>query len=106
MRSELYPLVFKEIPDFDLIRAHNHGLLPKHYISENPAPLISAYIGSYLQDEIVNYSNIATDCGVSAPTIREYFHILEETQTPGYSVTKIFHVRYRNSKLFVEAWYH
>ena len=105
LRSELYPLVYKEIPDFDLIRALNHGLLPKHYISENPAPLISAYIGSYLQDEIVaeakirniqtfskfleaaafsngeivNYSNIATDCGVSAPTIREYFHILEET---------------------------
>jgi predicted AAA+ superfamily ATPase len=105
LRNELYPLVYKEIPDFDLIRALNHGLLPKLYLSENPKPLISAYIGSYLQDEIVaeaktrniqtfskfleaaafsngeivNYSNIASDCGVSAPTIREYFHILEET---------------------------
>jgi len=105
LRNELYPLVYKEIPDFDLIRALNHGLLPRHYISENPVPLISAYIGSYLQDEIVaeaktrniqtfyrfleaaafsngeivNFSNIATDCGVSAPTIKEYFHILEET---------------------------
>ena len=74
-------------------------------MSENPASLISAYIGSYLQDEIVaeartrniqtfskfleaaafsngeivNYSNIAADCGVSAPTIKEYFHILEDT---------------------------
>ncbi|MDF1576754.1 MAG: DUF4143 domain-containing protein [Bacteroidales bacterium] len=73
--------------------------------SGGPAPLISAYIGSYLQDEIVaeartrniqtfsrfleaaafsneeviNFSNIAADCGVSAPTIKEYFHILEET---------------------------
>ena len=105
LRSELYPLVYKEIPDFDLIRALNHGLLPKHYLSENPAPLILAYICSYLQDEIVaeaktrniqtfskfleaaafsngeivNFSNIASDCGVSAPTIKEYFHILEET---------------------------
>jgi predicted AAA+ superfamily ATPase len=105
LRSELYPLVYKEIPDFELIRALNHGLLPRHYISDRPAALISAYIGSYLQDEIVaeaktrniqtfskflesaafsngeivNYSNIAADCGLSAPTIREYFHILEET---------------------------
>ena len=31
------------------------------------------------EDEIVNYSNIAADCGVSAPTIREYFQILEDT---------------------------
>jgi len=105
LRSELYPLVYKEIPDFDLTRALNHGLLPKHYLTGNPASLISAYIGSYLQDEIVaearirniqtfskfleaaafsngeivNYSNIAADCGVSAPTIKEYFHILEDT---------------------------
>lgn len=105
LRSELYPLVYKEIPDFNLIRALNHGLLPRHYISKNPTPLISAYIGSYLQDEIVaeararniqtfsrfleaaafsngeviNFSNIAAECGVSAPTIREYFNILEET---------------------------
>jgi predicted AAA+ superfamily ATPase len=105
LRSELYPLVYKEIPDFNLTRALNHGLLPKHYLSENPSSLISAYIGSYLQDEIVaearirniqtfskfleaaafsngeivNYTNIATDCGVSAPTIKEYFHILEDT---------------------------
>lgn len=105
LRSELYPLVYKEIPDFNLIRALNHGLLPKHYLSEKPAALISAYIGSYLQDEIVaearirniqtfsrfleavafsngeivNYSNIAAECGVSSPTIQAYFHILEET---------------------------
>lgn len=105
LRSELYPLVYKEIPNFDLIRALNHGLLPRHYLSKNPERLVSAYIGSYLQDEIlaeakirnihsfsrfleaaafsngeiVNYTNIAADCGVSAPTIKEYFHILEET---------------------------
>jgi predicted AAA+ superfamily ATPase len=29
--------------------------------------------------EIVNYSNIAADCEVSAPTVREYFQILEDT---------------------------
>lgn len=105
LRYELYPLIKKEIPDFDLLRALNHGLLPRHYLSDHPQKLLSAYIGSYLQDEIiaeakirnipsftrflevaafsngemVNYSNIATDCGVSAPTIKEYFQILEDS---------------------------
>lgn len=105
LRYELFPLTSNEIPDFDLLRALNKGMLPRHYISENPKRLISAYIGSYLQDEIVaeakirnvdifarfleaaafsngeivNYSNIASDCGVSSPTIKEYFQILEDT---------------------------
>ena len=105
LRYELYPLISKEIPDFDLMRALNHGLLPRHYDATNPSKLISAYVGSYLRDEIVaearvrnvatfshfleaaaltngemvNYSNIASDCGVSVPTIKEYFQILEDT---------------------------
>lgn len=105
LRYELYPLVSQEIPDFNLERALNHGLLPQHYKSDNPDKLHSAYIGSYLRDEImaeakirniqsfsrflevasfsngemVNYSNIASECGVTAPTIREYFQILEDT---------------------------
>ena len=104
-RYELYPLVYKEIHDFDLLKALNNGLLPRHYLAKNAEKLISAYTGSYLRDEImaeakirniasfskflevaafsngeiVNYSNIAADCGVSAPTIREYFQILEDT---------------------------
>lgn len=105
LRYELYPLIKKEIPDFDLLRALNHGLLPRHYLSERPQKLHSAYVGSYLQDEIiaeakirnigsftrfleiaafsngemVNYSNIGSECGVSPPTVREYFQILEDT---------------------------
>jgi predicted AAA+ superfamily ATPase len=104
-RYELYPLVYKEIPDFDLLRALNNGLLPRHYLAKNAGKLLSAYTGNYLRDEIiteakirnigsfsrflemasfsngeiVNYSNIAADCGVSAPTVREYFQILEDT---------------------------
>lgn len=105
LRYELYPLVSSEIPDFDLLKALNNGLLPKHYLAANPKKLISAYIGNYLRDEIaaeakirniqsfsrfleaaafsngemVNYTNIAADCGVSAPTVKEYFQILEDT---------------------------
>lgn len=107
LRYELYPLVYKEIPDFDLLKALNNGLLPRHYLAVNPFKLLSAYIGSYLRDEImaeakirninsfsrflemaafsngemVNYANIASDCGISAPTVKEYFQILEDTLT-------------------------
>ena len=105
IRYELFPLVFAEIDDFDLLKALNNGLLPRHYLSDNPHKLLSAYIGSYLRDEImaearirkissfsrfleaaaltngeiVNYTNIASDCGVSAPTVKEYFQILVDT---------------------------
>lgn len=105
LRHELYPLVSAEIPDFNLLQALNNGLLPRHYLASNPKRLISAYIGNYLKDEIaaeakirniqsfsrfleaaafsngemVNYANIAADCGVSAPTVKEYFQILEDT---------------------------
>jgi len=107
LRYELYPLVSSEIPDFDLLRALNNGLLPRHYLSDNPKKMVSSYIGNYLRDEIiaearirnistfsrflevaafsngemVNYSNVASECGVSAPTIKEYFQILEDTLT-------------------------
>lgn len=105
IRYELFPLSYSEIDNFDLLHALNYGLLPRHYLSKNPQRLINAYIGSFLKDEIareanirnipsfskflefasfsngeiVNYANIATDCGVSAPTIKEYFQILEDT---------------------------
>lgn len=107
IRYELFPLSYSEIDDFNLIHALNYGLLPRHYLSKNPQRLINAYIGSFLKDEIareanirnipsfskflevasfsngeiVNYANIASDCGVSAPTVKEYFQIMEDTLT-------------------------
>ena len=105
LRRTLFPLVSAEIPNFDLLRAINHGMLPRHYLSPNPTARIKAYIGDYLQQEIVeeavvrkldsfirflevaaisnteivNYTNIAQDCGVSSKTVKEYFNILVET---------------------------
>lgn len=105
LRYELYPLVYSEIDDFNLNKVLSWGSLPRHYLSEKPKRLISAYIGSYLRDEIVveaklrnipaftkflesaafsngeivNYTNVATDCGVSSVTVKEYFGILEDT---------------------------
>jgi len=110
IRYELYPLVSAEIPDFQLLRALNHGLIPKHYTSNDPQKLLGSYIGNYLKEEIVaealarkmpsfsrfleiaafsngemvNYQNIASECGVSAPTIKEYFQILEDTLIARY----------------------
>jgi len=107
LRHELYPLISVEIPDFDLLKALNSGLLPRHYLAKSPEKLLSAYIGSYLRDEIigeakirnitsfsrflevasfsngemVSFSNIAADCGISSPTVKEYFQILEDTMT-------------------------
>ena len=110
IRYELYPLTSDEIPDFNLERALNFGLLPRHYLDENPGILLANYVKSYLEDEIyaesrirnlsvfsnflynaafsngemVNYSNIASDCGVSSPTVKEYFQILVDTMIGNY----------------------
>lgn len=101
----MFPLVSAEIDDFDLSRAINHGMIPRHYLAANPTRRLQAYIGVYLNEEIrmeaqlrnlaafnrflevaagcdgeiVNYTNIAQDCGVSAPTVKEYFAILQQT---------------------------
>jgi predicted AAA+ superfamily ATPase len=105
LRYELYPLVSSEIPDFDLLKALNNGLLPRHYNAANAKRMQLSYIGSYLRDEIiaearirnvpaftrflevaaitngemVNYSNIAADMGVAVSTVKAYFQILEDT---------------------------
>ncbi len=105
LRYELHPLVYPEIPDFDLLRALNHGLLPPHYLSDDPGPQLQAYAGTYLKEEvaaealtrslpafarfleaaafsngeIVNFQNVASDCGVSRPTAAAYFQILVDT---------------------------
>lgn len=111
IRKHLYPFVSAEIPDFDLVKACNNGMLPRHYLVENPTNRLDAYVGDYLQQEIraealtrnlntfirfmevaalsngeiLNYNNIASECGISAPTVKEYFSILEETLI-GYTI--------------------
>lgn len=111
MPCYFYPFVSVELPDFDLDRALLYGLLPPHYLARNPQRMLAAYIDVYLKEEIkeealsrnvevfqrfmtvaalssgeiLNYSNISTDCGVSAKTIKEYFTILEDTLI-GYTI--------------------
>jgi uncharacterized protein len=75
------------------------------YQSDQPRPVLNGYVADYLKEEVaaeglvrnlpvyseflniaalsdaelVNFSTIARDCGVSSPTIKGYFQILEDT---------------------------
>lgn len=106
VRFELFGLVSAEVGrDFDLIRAVNHGNLPKHYISAQPRRLLNAYVADYLREEVaneglvrnlpafsdflraaaigdtelLNLENIARECGVAATTVKAYYEILVDT---------------------------
>ncbi len=120
VRRQLFPLVSREIPDFDIVKAVNNGMLPRHYLINDPWNRLEGYIGNYLQQEIeaealsrnlstfsrflevaaltdgemVNYNSIATDCGVSANTIKAYFDILQETMI-GYYIPAFRNVQKR-----------
>lgn len=104
-RFELYPLVTRELDEFQLEKALLSGLLPSHYLSPDSEMDRRAYVHDYLKEEIqaealtrnlpafsrflqcaaltngmlLNYSNAARETGVSVKTIREYFQILEDT---------------------------
>jgi len=106
LRFELFGLVSTELGQaFDLARVLNQGCLPRHYLSDQYAPRIRAYVNDYLKEEIaaeglvrslplfsdflasaalsdaelVNYSNIGRECGVSKTAVRGYFEILVDT---------------------------
>ena len=104
-RFELGPLCSDEIPTFDLQKALTAGLLPDHYLSPDPKRDLQAYVADYLKEEIaaeaitqnipafaeflriaaltsadlLNYTNVARETGVSAKVVRSYFQILEDT---------------------------
>ena len=102
----LHPFVYRELgDDFVLTRALDRGLIPSIYASESPREDLRAYVGSYLKEEIaaealtrnvpafsrflevaalshgtmLNYAQVASDAQVPVSTVREYFHILEDT---------------------------
>ena len=102
----LHPLTRHELgARFDLDRALARGLLPSIYLSDDPAADLSAYAGTYLQQEVaaegatrnvpafsrflrvaalanatlVNFTNIASDAQVPRTTVYEYFEILKDT---------------------------
>ena len=55
LKNVLYPLVSAEVPDFDLIRAVNSGMLPTFYLATSERQLqrrMQAYISVYLKEQI------------------------------------------------------
>jgi predicted AAA+ superfamily ATPase len=104
-RFEMGPLSASEVQGFDLERAMVSGLLPPHLLSSAPESDLRAYVADYLKEEIaaearendvpafaeflrvaaitsselLNYTNVAREAGVSAKVVRRYFEILEDT---------------------------
>jgi len=99
-------LTYKELKThFDLFWAIERGLIPSIYFSDEPRADLQAYVGSYLQQEIlaegatrnipafsrflrvaalcnatiVNFTNVANDAQVARTTVYEYFEILKDT---------------------------
>lgn len=106
VRYELHGITARETGrEFSLVRIVNHGYLPRIYLADRPQRLLAAYVGDYLREEIaaeglvrnlpvfseflnvaalsdaelVNFSTIARECGVSSNAVRGYFQILEDT---------------------------
>jgi predicted AAA+ superfamily ATPase len=103
----LHPLVTPELAEHNwpLEKRLLFGSLPAVVSSDDPFEELKDYAGDYLREEIaaegyarnleafsrfltvaatcqgceVNFEKVASDCQVPARTVREYFHILEDT---------------------------
>lgn len=106
-RYELFPLVSPEVRGMDLLKALNQGLIPANYLDaeKDYKKTLHAYVQDYLREEIfaeglarnipaflrfidaigysqgelINYANMARECGVDAKTVKEYYQILVDT---------------------------
>lgn len=103
-RYMFFPLCYPEIGVLDWKRIFTHGLIPSHYLSEQPQKHLAAYIYDYILPEVhmevnlrkrepfarfldalghcngemINYTNIARDCGVDRKTVMTYFDTMED----------------------------
>ncbi len=103
-RSMFVPFCFAELKELNWHKIFNHGLIPSHYFSDNPERFLASYVYDYVmtevqieanirkrdtfakfldvvgfaQAEMLNFTNIARDCGVDSKTVRTYFEILED----------------------------
>lgn len=101
----MFPLIYREIPDFDLNRYLRYGGLPGVYLSKHPEEELDAYVNTYLKEEIlaeglirrlppfsrflktiamangemINFTKLANDSQVPPSTVTEYVGLLEDT---------------------------
>lgn len=104
-KRTMTPLSFTETEGFDLELVMVSGLLPSHFLSPDPIEDLRAYLADYLKEEIaaealtqnipafsdflrvaaltsselLNYTNVGREAGVSPKVVRTYFQILEDT---------------------------
>ena len=104
-RYTMTPLSYMETEGFQLEDVFISGLLPPHFVSSDPLQDLRSYVADYLKEEIaaeavirnipafaeflnaaaltsgelLNYTNIGRETGVSAKVVRNYFQILEDT---------------------------
>ena len=104
-RFRMLPLTSAEIDENNILKILNRGLIPSHFNDQNYRKSLQAYVYDYLKQEVfnegltrnipafsrffdslgyshgelINYSNIARDCGVDSKTVKEYFQILSDT---------------------------
>jgi predicted AAA+ superfamily ATPase len=104
-RYTMAPLTWAETEGFDLEQIVISGLLPPHFLSPDPIRDLRSYVADYLKEEIaaeavtqnipafaeflrvaaissgelLNYTNVGRETGVSAKVVRNYFQILEDT---------------------------
>lgn len=98
-------MVWKEVTDFQIDKAVQNGMIPRHYMIDDATDRLEGYVEVYLREEIrdesavqdveafeqfmevaaisdgemINYANIASDCGVAAKTVKAYYQILKDT---------------------------
>ena len=116
----LHPLVAPEVEYKRFHERLNNGSLPAILTSSIPQELLKAYVGTYLQEEIlaeglvrnigafsrflstvgltngeqVNFTAVGSDTGIPPRTVREHYHILEDTLV-GYLLPTFQHTRKR-----------
>ena len=104
-RYTMKPLTYEETEGFYLEQVVISGLLPPHFLSSDPVQDLRSYVADYLKEEIaaeaviqnipsfaeflrvaaltsgelLNYTNVGRETGVSAKVVRNYFQILEDT---------------------------
>lgn len=109
MTLNLHPLTHEELKeDFKLDDAMRFGTLPNIVLEDGTtgkSRLLKAYVKTYLEQEIkeeaitrnipvferflelasfengnvLNYQNISRECAISSKTVKEYFHMLDDT---------------------------
>ncbi len=104
-QARMFPLTWREIPDFSLERYLRFGGLPAVYLSDYPEEELDAYVNTYLKEEIlaeglvrrlpaftrflqtaalasgeiINFTKLANDCQVPPSTVTEHVGLLEDT---------------------------